>query len=105
MEKEGDVLYVRAEMIERQRASNVGVGCEGAGQRPPELLDGAEFEAVLDAPDPSTWTGRRDGHSPRRALLLVAVHTGLRVSELRLAGMHRSPTNSTSPDENTSSNF
>jgi integrase len=33
---------------------------------------------MLTAPDTSTWIGRRD-----RALLLVAVQTGLRVSELR----------------------
>ena len=36
-----------------------------------------EVEAVLAAPDHSTWLGRRD-----HALLLVAVRTGLRVSEL-----------------------
>ena len=36
-----------------------------------------EIEALLAAPDPTTRLGRRD-----RALLLVAIHTGLRVSEL-----------------------
>jgi site-specific recombinase XerD len=36
-----------------------------------------EIEALLAAPDQSTWTGRRD-----HALLLVLVQTGLRVSEL-----------------------
>lgn len=36
-----------------------------------------EIEAMLEAPDRSTWIGRRD-----HALLLVAVQTGLRVSEL-----------------------
>jgi integrase/recombinase XerD len=36
-----------------------------------------EIDAVLSTPDTSTWTGRRD-----HALLLVAVQTGLRVSEL-----------------------
>ena len=36
-----------------------------------------EFEALLAAPDRSTWTGRRD-----HALLLTAIQTGLRVSEL-----------------------
>lgn len=36
-----------------------------------------EVEAVLAAPDRSTWLGRRD-----HALILVAVRTGLRVSEL-----------------------
>ena len=32
---------------------------------------------MLAAPDPTTWTGRRD-----RALILLLVQTGLRVSEL-----------------------
>jgi integrase/recombinase XerD len=36
-----------------------------------------ETDALIAAPDPATWTGRRD-----HALLLVAVHTGLRVTEL-----------------------
>ncbi len=36
-----------------------------------------EIIALLAAPDPGTWTGRRD-----HALLLVAVTTGLRASEL-----------------------
>jgi len=42
-----------------------------------EFLDEDEVQALLAAPDSSTWIGRRD-----RALLLVAVQTGLRVSEL-----------------------
>lgn len=42
-----------------------------------EFLDDKEVQALLDAPDTDTWIGRRD-----RALLLVAVQTGLRVSEL-----------------------
>lgn len=41
------------------------------------FLTEAEVEALLEAPDHGTWTGRRD-----RALLLVAVQTGLRISEL-----------------------
>jgi site-specific recombinase XerD len=36
-----------------------------------------EVDALLSAPDRTTWTGRRD-----HALLLLAVQTGLRVSEL-----------------------
>ena len=36
-----------------------------------------DFDSVLAAPDLSTWTGRRD-----RTLLLLAIQTGLRVSEL-----------------------
>lgn len=42
-----------------------------------EFLDEGEVKALLAVPDPGTWIGRRD-----RALLLVAVQTGLRVSEL-----------------------
>ena len=42
-----------------------------------EFLDRPEIDALLVAPDTSTWTGRRD-----RTLLLVAIQTGLRVSEL-----------------------
>ncbi len=41
------------------------------------FLDRPEIEALLAAPDQQTWIGRRD-----HALLLVAVQTGLRVSEL-----------------------
>jgi integrase/recombinase XerD len=46
-------------------------------KNPVNYLDRAETEALLAAPDQSTWSGRRD-----RALLLVAVQTGVRVSEL-----------------------
>lgn len=42
-----------------------------------EFLGEKEVDALLNAPDLATWIGRRD-----RALLLVAVQTGLRVSEL-----------------------
>lgn len=41
------------------------------------FLDRAETKALLAAPDQRTWYGRRD-----HALLLVAVQTGLRLSEL-----------------------
>ena len=37
-----------------------------------------EIEALIAAPDPSNWFGRRD-----RTLLMLALQTGLRVSELR----------------------
>jgi integrase/recombinase XerD len=40
-------------------------------------LDRDEVDALLAAPDTSTWIGRRD-----HALLVLAVQTGLRVSEL-----------------------
>jgi len=46
-------------------------------QRPIDFLNRDEIDALLAAPNHSTWMGRRD-----RALLLVAVQTGLRVSEL-----------------------
>lgn len=42
-----------------------------------EFLERAEIDALLAAPDPTTWSGRRD-----RTLLTVAIQTGLRVSEL-----------------------
>jgi integrase/recombinase XerD len=41
------------------------------------FLDEPEVDALLAACDPTTWTGRRD-----HALLLLAVQTGLRISEL-----------------------
>ena len=41
------------------------------------FLDGDEIAALLAAPDRTTWAGRRD-----HALLLLAVQTGLRASEL-----------------------
>jgi site-specific recombinase XerD len=44
---------------------------------PIAYLTQPECEALLAAPDSSTWLGRRD-----RTLLLVALQTGLRVSEL-----------------------
>ena len=46
-------------------------------RREVEFLDPEETEALCDAPDLSQWTGRRD-----RALLSLAIDTGLRVSEL-----------------------
>ena len=42
-----------------------------------EYLEREEIEALLAAPDLATWYGRRD-----RTLLLLAVQTGLRTSEL-----------------------
>jgi integrase/recombinase XerD len=50
------------------------------------FLTPPEVAAILQAPDRSTWAGRRD-----HALLLLAVQTGLRVSELtalRLGDIH-----------------
>ena len=47
------------------------------------FLTEAEVETLLAVPDRTSWTGRRD-----HALLLVAVQTGLRISEL--IGLRRS---------------
>lgn len=46
-------------------------------QRTVEFLDRQEMTALLDAPDRSTWVGRRD-----HAILCVALQTGLRASEI-----------------------
>jgi integrase/recombinase XerD len=46
-------------------------------KKPVDFLTRAESDALVDAPDQTTWSGRRD-----RTLLLVALQTGLRVSEL-----------------------
>ena len=46
-------------------------------RRTVDFLDRAEMDALLAAPDRSTWAGRRD-----HAILIVALQTGLRVSEI-----------------------
>lgn len=46
--------------------------------KPIAYLNKDEVQAILEAPDLSSWRGRRD-----RALLMLAVQTGLRVSELK----------------------
>ena len=46
-------------------------------RRPVEFVTEDESQALVAAPDPTTWIGRRD-----RTLLLVAVQTGLRNSEI-----------------------
>jgi len=48
------------------------------GRKPVEFLAEEESAALVGAPDPATWIGRRD-----RALLIVAVQTGLRNTEIR----------------------
>jgi len=48
-----------------------------AEKRTVTFLTSEEVTALLDSPDRATWAGRRD-----HALLLTAVQTGLRVSEL-----------------------
>lgn len=44
---------------------------------PRSFLTEAEMDAVISAPDVATWSGRRD-----HALLVVALRTGMRLSEL-----------------------
>ena len=46
-------------------------------RRTVEFLDHAQIDALLCAPDCSTWVGRRD-----HAILMLALQTGLRASEL-----------------------
>jgi integrase/recombinase XerD len=46
-----------------------------------DYLTDPEVDALLAAPDPTTWTGRRD-----HALMTLAIQTGLRLSEL--TGLH-----------------
>jgi integrase len=46
-------------------------------KRTVDYLTRPEIEAMIAAPNPATWYGRRD-----RTLLTVALRTGLRVSEL-----------------------
>jgi len=46
-------------------------------QRPVEFLTKEEIEALIAAPDPKTWIGRRD-----RVILLIGTQTGLRNSEI-----------------------
>jgi len=46
-------------------------------KKPVDFLTRLEIDALLAAPDQTTWSGRRD-----RTLLLLALQTGLRVSEL-----------------------
>ena len=46
-------------------------------KKPIDFLTRAEAEALLSAPDQQTWSGRRDW-----ALLLLALQTGLRLSEI-----------------------
>lgn len=46
-------------------------------RRAVDFLDRAEMDALINAPDRSTWVGRRD-----YLILLIATQTGLRASEL-----------------------
>ena len=56
-------------------------------------LTDPEIDALLAAPDRSTWTGRRD-----HALLLVAVQTGLRASSSRACAARTSTSTAAGSD-------
>jgi site-specific recombinase XerD len=51
--------------------------CKRYVKRNVEFLDAPEMQALLNAPDCTTWIGRRD-----HAILTIALQTGLRASEL-----------------------
>jgi integrase/recombinase XerD len=55
----------------------LAIPCKRHKTKPIDFLTRPEIDALLAAPDQGTWLGRRD-----RTLLLVAVQTGLRASEL-----------------------
>ena len=55
----------------------LAIPCKRYSRTLVQFLNRAEIDALLAAPDQRTWLGRRD-----HALLLVAVQTGLRLSEL-----------------------
>ncbi len=66
-------LPQHAEQIQRVLA----IPCKRYTRRQIGYLTRSELDALLDAPDRRTWSGRRD-----YCWLLVAVQTGLRLSEL-----------------------
>jgi site-specific recombinase XerD len=68
-------LYAPEYSASTQRV--LAMPCKRFIRRPIAFLTAAEIQALLAAPDLATWRGRRD-----RALLLLAVQTGLRASEL-----------------------
>jgi site-specific recombinase XerD len=55
----------------------LGMPSKRYDRRAVAFLDRAEMDALLAAPDRSTWIGRRD-----HALLIVTLQTGLRASEI-----------------------
>jgi site-specific recombinase XerD len=55
----------------------LAIPCKRHVSKPIDFLTSIEMESLLAVPDQGTWMGRRD-----RALLLVAMQTGLRASEL-----------------------
>ena len=69
---EGSFVAAMSEAF--RRALRVGGPAHG---RPPSGLPGIGAHTLVAAPDTTTWIGRRD-----RALLLLAIQTGLRNSEI-----------------------
>jgi integrase/recombinase XerD len=55
----------------------LAIPCKRHDQKLVDFLTREEIEAILQSPDRNTWIGRRD-----HALILVAVQTGMCVSEL-----------------------
>ena len=55
----------------------LAIPCKRCVHEQIHYLTRAEVDAMLKAPDRTTWSGRRD-----QAWLLLAVQTGLRLSEL-----------------------
>ncbi len=55
----------------------LGVPSKRCDRKPIEFLNREEIDAIVAAPDTDVWIGRRD-----KTLLVVAIQTGLRVSEL-----------------------
>jgi hypothetical protein len=63
--------------LSQHRARGLEILTQRHRQTAIAYLDRSEMEALLAAPDRSTWLGRRD-----HAMLLVGIQTGVRVSEL-----------------------
>jgi len=64
-----------------QRA--LAIPCKRCDQRPVDYLTRDEMEALLQASDTTTWSGRRD-----RVLFVVLYNTGARVSEVAMCKVH-----------------
>lgn len=76
--------------VGRQLPENLGhvqralaIPCKRYGQRSVDYLTCDEIAALLQAPDTTTWSGRRD-----RVLFAVLYNTGARVSEVATAKVH-----------------
>lgn len=74
-------LFAYAALRHPEHAALIGrvlaIPAKRTDRRLVSFLTEDEVDAILEAPDRDTWAGRRD-----HAMLLVAIQTGLRVSEL-----------------------